>query len=92
MVCHATTAPLSLTPKAGGKQHPCKQIKLGLNYAMAKTPKRPSLVTRGFLGASVPLALIPLIREAAYGSRMSVSAWVTRAVQEKLDNERKDGR
>ena len=52
---------------------------------MAKSPNRPSLVTRGFLGASVPLELIPLVREAAYSSRMSVSAWVTDAIREKLE-------
>ena len=51
---------------------------------MAKSPKRPSLVTRGFLGTSVPLELIPRVQQAAYGSRISVSAWVTRAIEEKL--------
>ena len=57
---------------------------------MAKSLKRPSLVTRGYLGTSVPLELIPQVQQAAYGSRISVSAWVTAALREKIERDAKE--
>ena len=71
-------------PSIAGTRKVARNLKPRYAPAMAKSPKRPSLVTRGFLGASAPLELIPLVRQAAYGSRISVSAWVTQAIEEKL--------